>query len=134
MVVVTLGVNVAVLEFFFARVSNTVDGHVEVKRLTGKRMVRVERDRCVVHVYERHDLLVSVLVLGGELRAHGQFLVRHFILGNLEDELIVSLAVRFGRLDDCVYRVTAALAFERVLESRHNVLVTVQVLEVSIFS
>ena len=96
-------VRVAVLDLFLGRVAKAFDGHFEVKRLAGERVIRIDGDGLVRDAGDEERNLSSLIIVredlhaGRELCALGEETSRDFL--RLADSRAVSLLGRDGRFD-----------------------------------
>ena len=116
------------VDLFFRGVADLADGHVVEERHSRERVVRVDHDEVLTDLDHAHRNLVAVGRLGDELVAHGDAL-RIGELGaiELEDEVLVVLAVRLLGRDDDVADVARVQTGERRFEPGNEHAVAVHV-------
>ncbi len=127
MIVTAGAVDVTVLFFFGGCVADFDDFHLELQRLTGKRVVAVDRDGLIIRFdHSHHSRTVRRLRL--ELSTDGNVnSVREIGSGNWLDQAWVVFAVAVLRSHfHCQFR-TGFLPGQRLFQTRNNVPCPVQI-------
>jgi len=118
-----------VLELIGGRFADIDDLHVEMKGLSGERVVCIERDILAIDLDYRDDL-DTVLSMRLELHTRCDLDVFAEVLFlNFEYEGFVSVAVGIFWCDAAHDRVARILAFELFFEPRNNIFIPMKVHE-----
>lgn len=127
MVMAAGAVWVPMLDFFVRRVTKRLDGHLEVQRLSGQRMVRVDRDGLLRETGDEERDLSTLVVVRDHLHSCEELCsfwkkpTRNFL--SLADARTVPLLGRDGRSD----RLARGGALELLFQAGHDVHRSMQV-------